>query len=44
VIDEARFISRVEKKIKKKLEYAIKICCAFAGYNAAAVFRKTNKL
>lgn len=30
----------LKEKIKTELKVVLKICCAFAGYNAAAVFRK----
>lgn len=33
-------ISLVSKRTEAKLNTAMKICCAFAGYNAACVFRK----
>jgi len=33
-------LSLVKEKTKPKLKTVMKICCAFAGYNAAAVFRK----
>lgn len=33
-------ISLVKEMAKKELKTAMKICCAFAGYNAAMVFRK----
>ena len=32
----------VKDKIKIELKTVLKICCAFAGYDAAAVFRKIN--
>ncbi len=32
-------MSLVKEKTKAKLKTAMKICCAFAGFNAAAVFR-----
>ena len=32
-------ISLVKEKINKKISLAMKSCCAFAGYNAATVFR-----
>jgi len=32
-------ISLVKEKMEVKLNTAMKICCAFAGYNAAAIFR-----
>jgi len=35
-------ISLVREKIKKKIKTVMKICAAFAGYNAAAVFRRLN--
>jgi 3-oxoacyl-(acyl-carrier-protein) synthase len=33
-------ISLVKDKLKTKLNTAMKICCAFAGYNAAVVFKR----
>ena len=33
-------ISLVKKQVKKELKTAMKICCAFAGFNSAAVFKK----
>ena len=33
-------ISLVTEQLKKPLKTAMKTCCAFAGYNAAAVFHK----
>lgn len=33
-------ISLVREKIKTELKTVMKICCAFAGYNAAAIFRR----
>ena len=33
-------ISLVREKIKKKLKTVMKICSAFAGYNAAAIFKR----
>lgn len=35
-------ISLVREKIKKKIKTAMKICAAFAGYNAAAIFRRLD--
>lgn len=35
-------ISLVKAAKEVKLTTAMKICCAFAGFNSAAVFRKTN--
>ncbi len=35
-------ISLVKEKLKTKVNIAMKICCAFAGYNAAVVFKKLN--
>lgn len=35
-------ISLVREKIKKKLKTVMKICAAFAGYNAAAIFRRLD--
>lgn len=36
-------IELVQEKIKKNLNIVIKICTAFAGYNAAALFRKYSQ-
>ena len=33
-------ISIVKEKIKTKVNTAMKICCAFAGYNAAVIFKR----
>ncbi|MFH1233321.1 MAG: hypothetical protein V1649_01560, partial [Patescibacteria group bacterium] len=33
-------ITLVQKQAKKKLKTVMKTCCAFAGFNAAAVFQK----
>lgn len=33
-------MSLVKDKIKKKLKTVMKVCAAFAGYNAAAIFRR----
>lgn len=33
-------ISLVKDKLKTKLNTAMKICCAFAGYNGAVIFRR----
>ncbi len=35
-------ISLVKDKIETKLNTAMKICCAFAGYNSAVVFKRLN--
>ena len=35
-------ISLVKDLTKTKLKTAMKICCAFAGFNAAAIFKKLN--
>ncbi|MBI4845978.1 MAG: hypothetical protein HY810_05850 [Candidatus Omnitrophica bacterium] len=35
-------INLVKKAVKKKIKTVMKICCAFAGFNSAAVFRKTK--
>ncbi|MDP3791245.1 MAG: beta-ketoacyl synthase N-terminal-like domain-containing protein [Candidatus Omnitrophota bacterium] len=35
-------ISLVREKIDKKLKMVMKICAAFAGYNAAAIFRRLD--
>jgi 3-oxoacyl-(acyl-carrier-protein) synthase len=35
-------ISLVKEKMQTKLNTVMKICCAFAGYNAAAIFRKID--
>jgi 3-oxoacyl-[acyl-carrier-protein] synthase II len=35
-------ISLVREKIKKKIKTVMKICAAFAGYNAAAIFRRLD--
>jgi 3-oxoacyl-[acyl-carrier-protein] synthase II len=39
-IDERFNITLVTERIEKKLKTAMKICCAFAGFNAAVIFRK----
>ena len=39
-IDSKFNIPLVKEKIETKLMTAMKICCAFAGYNAAVIFRK----
>jgi len=39
-LDSKFNISLVTKKIEVKLNTAMKICCAFAGYNAASIFKK----
>mgnify|MGYP001609093722 CR=1 FL=1 len=39
-LDSKLNMSLVKDKTEAKLKTAMKICCAFAGYNAAAVFRK----
>jgi len=36
-------ISLVKEKIERKLNTVMKICAAFAGYNAAAIFRRLNQ-
>lgn len=33
-------ISLVKNKAKKKINIAMKVCCAFAGYNSAVVFKR----
>lgn len=35
-------ISLVRESVKTKLKTVLKTCCAFAGFNAAAIFRKVN--
>ncbi len=35
-------IDIVKEKVNKKLRTVLKTCCAFAGFNAAAVFRKID--
>ncbi|MEW6100883.1 MAG: beta-ketoacyl synthase N-terminal-like domain-containing protein [Candidatus Omnitrophota bacterium] len=35
-------ISLVKEKKETKLNIAMKICCAFAGFNAACIFKKAN--
>ncbi|MFA5337472.1 MAG: beta-ketoacyl synthase N-terminal-like domain-containing protein, partial [Candidatus Omnitrophota bacterium] len=35
-------ISLVKEKTEIKLNMAMKICCAFAGYNAASIFKKLD--
>lgn len=35
-------ISLVKKKIETEFKIVMKICCAFAGYNAAAVFKRLD--
>ncbi len=35
-------ISLVKEKLKTSVNTAMKICCAFAGYNAAVVFKRLN--
>ena len=39
-IDPKFNISLVKEKKETKLKTAMKICCAFAGFNSAAIFRK----
>jgi len=39
-IDPKFNISLVNQKKETKLEVAMKICCAFAGFNAATIFKK----
>jgi 3-oxoacyl-(acyl-carrier-protein) synthase len=39
-VDPKMNIEVVKEKVKKEIKVALKICCAFAGYNAAAVFKK----
>jgi 3-oxoacyl-(acyl-carrier-protein) synthase len=41
-LDSKFNISLVKEKTKIKVKNAMKTCCAFAGYNAVAVFRKVN--
>jgi len=41
-IDKRFGITLVTEKIEKKLEIVMKICCAFAGFNAAAIFKKIS--
>jgi 3-oxoacyl-(acyl-carrier-protein) synthase len=35
-------ISPVKEKFEFKVNTAMKICCAFAGYNAAVVFKRLD--
>ncbi|MBI5408537.1 MAG: hypothetical protein HZA14_04135 [Nitrospirae bacterium] len=35
-------ISTVSEKVEMKLNTVMKICCAFAGYNAAVIFKRVN--
>jgi 3-oxoacyl-[acyl-carrier-protein] synthase II len=42
-IDPKFNISPVKEKIGTELRTVMKICCAFAGYNAATIFRKLDK-
>jgi 3-oxoacyl-(acyl-carrier-protein) synthase len=35
-------ISLVKKQVKTELKTVMKTCCAFAGFNAAAIFKKIN--
>ena len=35
-------ISPVKERLETEIKTAMKICCAFAGYNAAVVFRRVN--
>ena len=39
-VDRRMNMEIVKAKVKTNLKVALKTCCAFAGYNAAAVFRK----
>jgi 3-oxoacyl-[acyl-carrier-protein] synthase II len=39
-IDPRHNISLVQEKLEAKLKTVIKTCCAFAGFNGAAIFRK----
>ncbi|MDP2922875.1 MAG: beta-ketoacyl synthase N-terminal-like domain-containing protein [Candidatus Omnitrophota bacterium] len=39
-VDPRMKIDIVKEKIKINLKFALKISCAFAGYNAAAIFKK----
>jgi 3-oxoacyl-(acyl-carrier-protein) synthase len=41
-LDSKLNISLVKDKLKAKLNTAMKICCAFAGYNAAVLFKRLN--
>ncbi len=41
-VDPRMKMDIVKNKIKIELKTVLKICCAFAGYDAAAVFRKIN--
>jgi len=41
-VDSKFNISLVREKKEIELKLAMKICCAFAGYNAAAIFKKVN--
>jgi 3-oxoacyl-(acyl-carrier-protein) synthase len=41
-LDPKLNISLVKEKVKTKANTAMKICCAFAGYNAAVVFKRLN--
>jgi 3-oxoacyl-(acyl-carrier-protein) synthase len=39
-VDEKMKIDIVKEKIKTELKTVMKISCAFAGYNAAAIFKR----
>ena len=41
-IDPEISVNIVQKETKKNLNTVLKICCAFAGYNGASIFRKLN--
>lgn len=41
-VDPKMKINIVQEKIKKDLKVMLKICCAFAGYNTAAIFKKLD--
>jgi 3-oxoacyl-[acyl-carrier-protein] synthase II len=41
-LDSKLNISLVKERLKTKLNIAMKICCPFAGYNAAVVFKRLN--
>ena len=41
-IDSRYSISLVTKPVKAKINIALKICCAFAGFNAASIFRRAD--
>lgn len=41
-VDPRMKMDLVKEKVNTELKTVLKICCAFAGYDAAAVFRKIN--